>query len=306
MSTTITPIDKARLAIYKKMTPATQEVAKEFEGKVGNAATGIIVLQYSLGARVKAIVDDEGTYGSGAVKQLAEYLAVKGGESYLYSLMNFSATFEKDFVKQKSSVAMANGEHLTVTHWLQLMKISEEKAREKMLDRVYRESLSANDLEKEIRAGAGGKTKNARQGGRKPKTPSNPMVGLQGIFALSNKFVRFEEVAATAVFDALDEIEPDKVTDNLVEKAEKALEIVETTVEKATEMKDRLETNISRLKEVLEKKGEEAAEEYDEDAEGSDDEAPKKKSKKDKGEASSNGDGKKKKKKKGKRPVAAE
>lgn len=300
MSTTITPIDKARLSIFKKMTPATQEVAKEFEGKVGNAATGIIILQYSLGARVKAIVDDEGTYGSGAVKQLAEYLAVKGGESYLYSLMNFSDTFEKDYVKQKSSIAMANGEYMTVTHWLQLMKISEEKAREKMLDRVYKESMSANDLEKEIRAGAGGKTKNARQGGRKPKTPSNPMVGLQGIFALSNKFVRFEEVAEKAVFDVLDEIEPDKVTDNLVEKAEKALEIVEQTVEKANEMKDRLETNLERLKEIREKAAESAAEEYDE-------EAPKKKSKKDKAHAESNGDGKKKgKKKKSKKPVAAE
>lgn len=303
MSTTsMTPIDKARLTIFKKMTPATQEVAKEFEGKVGNAATGIIILQYSLGARVKSIVDDEGTYGSGAVKQLAEYLSVKGGESYLYSLMNFSDTFEKDYVKQKSSIALANGEHLTVTHWLQLMKISEEKAREKMLDRVYRESMSANDLEKEIRAGAGGKTKNARQGGRKPKTPSNPMVGLQGIFALSNKFVRFEEVAEKAVFDVLDEIEPDKVTDNLVEKAEKALEVVEQTVEKATEMKDRLETNIERLKEIREKAAESAAEEYDEDAEG--DENPKEKKSK-KAHAESNGK-KKGKKKKAKRPVAAE
>jgi hypothetical protein len=304
MSDVIVPMDKARAKIFKAMTPATQAIANEFSEDVKKASLGVVLIQYRLGAKVAAVVEDEGTYGSGAVKQLAEFLGNPGGETYLYALKNFATTFDKDYVKQKSSIAMANGQHLTVTHWLHLMKLEEEKAREKMLKRVYEESISASDLEKEIRAGAGGKTKNARQGGRKPKTPSNPMVGLQQIFALDNKLVRFFDVAEKSVFDALDEIAADKVTDNLVERTENALKAVTEANEKTGEMKERLETNLERLKEIREKAGEEAAQEYDEEEAGG-----KKAKKKDKAKAESDDAGErkaKKKKKKNKRPVAAE
>lgn len=305
MSEITSPVDKARAKLFKQMTPATQAIAKEFGEDAKKAATGIVMIQYRLGTRVQAAVENEGEYGSGAVKLLADYLGTPGGESYLYSLMNFAKSFEKDYVKQKCAIEMANGQHLTITHWLQLMKVEDEGAREKLLKQVFAESMSAGDLEKQIRAGAAGKTKNARQGGRKPKTPSSPLVGLQQIFALDNKLVRFFDVAEKSVFDVLDEISPDKVTENLVERTETALQAVTEANEKTGEMKERLEANLERLKEVREKAEEAAAEEYDEEAE----EKPKKK--KAKAEAGENGDGKKKKKdkkkdKKSKRPVVAE
>lgn len=299
----VIPLDKARLKMFKAMTPATQEIAKKYEGKISQAATGLIVIQYGLGAEVKAVMDDEGTYGNSAVEQLSVYLGVKGGATYLYALKNFSETFDKDYVKQKSAILLANGDAITIGHWLQLMKLSEDKAREKLLDRVYKESMSANDLAKEIQAGAAGTTKNARQGGRKPKTPSNLMVGLQGLFALSNKFVRFEEVAEKAVFDAMDEIEPDRVTEAMVEKTETTIGQMETMIEKATEAKERLEKGLDRMKEVIEKKAEDAADGYNED-----EDKPKKKNK-DKSKAKSEDDGgdeQPKKKKKKKKKVAAE
>jgi hypothetical protein len=273
----VIPVDKARLKVFKAMPPATQEIAKKYEGKMSQAATGLIILQYGLGTEVKAAMEDEGTYGSSAVEQLAVYLGVKGGATYLYALKNFSETFDKDYVKQKSAITLANGDPMTIGHWLHLMKLSEDKAREKMLDRIYKESMSSNDLAKEIQAGAAGSTKNARQGGRKPKTPSNLMVGLQGLFALSNKFVRFEEVAEKAVFDAIDEIEPDRVTDAMIEKAKLTIGQLDAMLEKAGAAKERLESGLERMEEVMVKKGEKdaetAAEEYDE----GDAEKPKKK-----------------------------
>lgn len=265
--TTMTPIEKARLAVYNKMKPATQEVAKQFEEKLGKGATAIVLVQYDMGARVADIVEDENEYGSGAVKQLAEYLSIPGGETMLYGMMNLARTFDKEYVKTNTLRPMTNSHYMSLQHWLQLMKISEEAKRDKMLERILRESMSANDLEKEIRSGAAGTTKNARQGGRKPKTPSSPILGLQTTFQLANKFIRWEEVADKSVFDRLDEIEPDKVNENLVKKTKETLAMVETTIEKATEMKGRLETNVERLEEVMSKKAEAAADEYDEDAE---------------------------------------
>lgn len=309
MSEIAVPADKARQKLLKQMTPATRAIAMEFGEDAKKVSVGIVMVKYRLGVRVAAIVADEGEYGNGAVKLLAEYLGVPEGETGLYSLMNFAKAFEKDYVKQKSQLEMANGNHLTVSHWLQLMKVEDDTAREKLLKQVFSESMSAGDLEKHIRAGAAGKTKNARQGGRKPKTPSSPLVGLQQIFALDNKLVRFFDVAETSVFDVLDEIAADKVTETLVERIENALKAVQEAKEKTGEMETRLEANLERVKDILEKATDAAAQEYDESGEG--EEKPKKKKKKVAAEESENGSHKKskkdkKKKKKSKRPVAAE
>nr|HNH86947.1 hypothetical protein [Solirubrobacterales bacterium] len=53
-----------------------------------------------------------------------------------------------------------------------LMRLKERTQQEKMLGKILKQSLSANDFEKEIRA-SGAKLKHSRQGGRKPKTPSS-------------------------------------------------------------------------------------------------------------------------------------
>ena len=266
MSTSVVnPIEKARLSVFKKMSPALQEIAKTFDEKLAKGATVIVVTMYDMGARLKEVVDDEGTYGSGAVKQLAEYHGISGGETALYAMMNFAKSFDKDYVKTNSLRPMANGHYMTLGHWLQLMKIQDDAKREKMLEKVLRESVSANDLEKEIRAGASGGTKNARQGGRKPKAPTSPIMGLQKTFELANKFVRWDDVAQKSVFDNIDEMEPDKVTDNLLAKAKTTLEMVEKVGETAASMKEHLESNIERIEQVLETKAESAAEEYDEE-----------------------------------------
>lgn len=296
MSTTMAPVDKSRMSLYKKMTPATQAVAQEFETKLRKGVVGLVRIRYDMGAKVREVVDNEKEYGSGAVKQLAEYLNIDGGETMLYALMHFASAFTHEFVQEQSAIAMANGSYLTLNHWLNLMKLEDPKKQEKMLDRVRKDSLSAGELELEIKAGAGGATKHARQGGRKPKSPTSPIAGLQKTLQLSQQLVRWEDVATKKVFDVLNEISPDKVDDNLVDKAEKTLEMVTEAVEKTTEMQTSLTSTIERLKTVLEKKAEAAAEEYDEE------EAAAKPKKKVASAPSANG----KKKKKKKVAVAAE
>lgn len=247
----LTPAEEARRKAYEAMTPELRDVAQECERQIAKTAGSVIMLQYQIGARVLAVANDEQTYGPNAVQQLADYLGVRGGASYLYSLMNFARVFEADYVRTRSLRPMANGEHVTVSHWLQLMKIEDPQSRERMLERVYREALSANDLEREIRAGVAGPTRHTRQGGRRPKVPTNPVVGLQSVCEAANRLVRFEEAAEKAVFDALDEIAPDRVTDALLARAEQALAAVREAGRKAEEMGRRLEDNVRRLRNVL-------------------------------------------------------
>lgn len=278
MSTTTTaPVaisEKARLKVFNAMTPATQEVAKEFEEHGRHAGLGIVMTQYKLGAKVKAVKEDEGTYGSDAIEQLSQYLGGNCSTTYLYAIREFAATFDKEYVKKHTSVLMPGGGQLTLNHWVALAKLKDKVQREKMVDTVIKSGMSAQDLIKAIRAGAVGKVKNARQGGRNPKTPANAMVGLQQVYALSNKLLRYGEVAEHAVFDVLDEIAADMVTDVLVERIELALKGVNATGTKVEAMRDRLEKNLERAKKILDTAGEAA------DGEAADGEAAEKPAKK--------------------------
>lgn len=308
-TTVLAPVDKARMGIFKKMTEATQAIARDFEDKLSKGVASQVKINYDIGARVAEIADgDESVYGQSAVKQLAEYLNVDGGEQGLYNRMNFARAFEREYVVEQSQIPMANGNYLTLYHWLQLMKIEDEDKREKMIDKTRKNNWSGNDLEKEIRSGAAGNTKHARQGGRKPKSPTSPIAGLQKTFEIGNKFFRWFDVAEKSTFDALDEISADKVDDKLLEKTEATLEMITKAAGAANEMKEKLAGNVERLKDVLEKKAEAAAEAYneeggEEDGEAEADNKPKKKKAKG-AKPSENGVAKKKKKKK--KPVAAE
>lgn len=305
----ISPVEKKRLAILKEMSPATREVAQDFETRLGKVAHGIILTQYDMGSRIAEIMENEGEYGSGAVKQLSEYLNIAGGETTLYALRNFSESFDKDYVKEWSLKPMANGQFLSIGHWFKIMQLKDRKAQDKMLDRVFRESLSVNELEKEVRALGSKDKKNARQGGRKPATPTSPIAGLQTAFQIAQKWANLEPVLEESVFDAIDELPPDRINDALLEKLNETKSKLEEMAEKAQSAAERVGSNIERVETVLANKSQEAEEGDGEDDEAGDEEAPKKKSKKDKGtkaEANGEAEGGKKKGKKKKAKVAAE
>ena len=264
-STAIAAVEKKRLQIYKAMPIALQEVASEFEAKLGRGARSVVLLQYDMGARMTDIIKDEATYGSFAVQQLADYLNVPGGTTTLYNLRNLAQEFDRNYVKDWSAKPMANGRFLELAHWIALMRIKERKDQEKMLVRVLKNSMSANDLEKEIRAGSV-KTKNARQGGRKPSRPSSAIAGLQKTFSMAQQLNRYEEVAEKDVFDVITEMPADEVTPALKERLEKTIKTLGETEEKAGAMKSRAEECLERVERVLSEKYEEA-EGGDEEAE---------------------------------------
>lgn len=273
-----------RQKAYNAMTKAGRELADGLVELVRKGQTGTVRVAHTMGCRlVEAFkTKNESTYGTAYADQLAVFMSLDGGTTTLYALQNFAKTFTREFVDEWSNKQMSNGKYMDTAHWLRLAQIDDKEQQQRMLERVVEEGLSSRNLEREIRGGTAGKTKNTRQGGRNPQIPSSPVGGLQKAFEITKKLNRYEVLMAKHVFDKIDSMEPDKVNASVKERIEACLVEANKAKERIGDMVDRLEGNLKRVDKVLASKKEEA-----------------KAAKKDKG--SSNGqaeDGKKKKKKK--------
>lgn len=250
-TTTVTPIEKKRAALLKGMTEKTREIATSFEERFSKANIGTILLQYDLGVRVAQTCEDEGTYGSGAVKQLAEFFGTT--DTMLYNMRTFAEEFERDLVKEQSGRTMANGSMLTLGHWMQLMKLKDKDDQVKMLEKTFKNSLSTGDLEAEIRASM--QTKNARSGGRKPATPSSAIIGLQKSFSLLNQWNRFDkEVGEKSILGAIDKMKDEDVTDALLEKLTLVKDTATDTKKRVTELVKEIDARVATVKKTLQDK----------------------------------------------------
>lgn len=249
----LAPAFKKRSKLLKDMNTDLQEVAKDWEHRLGIRNRGEIMILYDLGARLKDIIADEATYGSNAVEQLAEYWNMSGGANTLYNLRNLATTFTKDVVNQWSVKPMASGQFISINHWFRLLSLEDKGDQTRMLNRIIEESLSTHDLEKEIRSGGGGKTKNKRFGGRKPQTPTSPLSGLQKVYGIMQQYNNLEPVLEEHVFSQIDQIASDRVNDVLLERLEENLEQVQDVKSNANKMETHLNKNIARVKKILER-----------------------------------------------------
>lgn len=253
MSTTaINPAEKKRQQLFKQMTPDTQKIVTEFQGRVSKANTGTVLMQYDLGAHVAQMISEETKYGSGAVKLVAEYLG--SDEATMYNLRTFAAEFERDYVKELSGREMSNGRMLSVGHWMQVMKLKDKADQKKILEKVFKNSMTVGDLELEVRTS--GKQKNARAGGRKAKVPSSAIIGLQKSWSLLNAFNNYDDqVIEKSVLAAIDKMKEEDVTEALLEK----LTLVHDTAKSSMEKTKSLVTETaSRIKDVKVKLAEKA------------------------------------------------
>lgn len=260
MKTAVMPAEKLRLKVFKEMTKATQEVAKDLETRLEKQAAGTVMISYQMGKQLADVLENEAEYGSKAAEQLATYLAIAGGETTIYNLSNFAKAFDKEFVQDQSTKVMPNGKYLEVGHWFKLMQISDRKDQEKMLTKILKESWSVNQLESEIRSGTV-KTKNARAGGRKPSTPTSPIAGLQQTFAIAQKFANMEKVLDKSVFDAIDEMPPDAINEALLGKLEETQTTLDRMMKAGEVASKRVVKNIERVKKVLANKAKHAGDE---------------------------------------------
>lgn len=288
------PVDKARIKIYREMTPELKRLAKDGEERLGKTAAALAIVYYDLGARLKKVYADEATYGSNAAEQLAAYWAIPGGATTLYHMKNIAERFDRDFVGEQSSKEMADGSRLTFNHWIKLSQIKDEKYVEPLLKKCFDKSYTVKDLEAAIvEIGAEKTTKRAAGAGRKQSTPKSPIAGLQKVFSQAQSFSNFVPVLEKSVFSTIDTMSPDSVDDILLKR-------LQDTAKQVTKMRDgadatlkHIEKNIERVERVLLKKKEKAA-------------TAAKEEKAEKKEAKAKKKGKKKDKAKKRRPVAVD
>jgi hypothetical protein len=212
----ISPIKKKRLALLKEMTPGLQAVVKDFEDKNIKAATGPVMIYFDKGARLKKIIEQEATYGSNAVEQLAAYFGKT--TKYIYDCRNFAQEWDKEFLKAQLAQPMSDGNLLHFDHFRHLTRVKSTKDQELLLRRVRTECLSTNALDEEISAKF--ITKNVRSGGRKPVTPSTPHAGLQKAFSQGQQLERYIDVMKSGVFEKIGAMASEKVDDKLLERIE--------------------------------------------------------------------------------------
>ena len=67
---------------------------------------------------------------------------------------------------------------MTLSHWLALSSVKDHEKRQTYIDTLFKQGLTANDLEAEIK-GRPKSDKGPRQGGRQHKSPTSGVAGLQ-------------------------------------------------------------------------------------------------------------------------------
>lgn len=251
---------KARANVLKAMTPATREIAEEFAEKLSKLTTGIALTNHKIGMRVREAMapENEGTFGTDALKQLAAYFSIPQGVSWLQRIALFAGRISEEVVKKHSVREMANGSYMSMQHWLAVSELKGPKEQGKMIERIIAEGLSGGDVEllvKTIEDGEDGKKARAPGAGRKPKAPSSAIVGLQQTFELSQRFTNWTATAEKHVFVRLDEISANDVNDKLIKKAETTLAAMIKAETDAGKMREHLEENLVRLRKIMKGKG---------------------------------------------------
>lgn len=252
-NTAVVPMSKERQAAWSEMNKAAQDIATDLLQLIKKGSKGVVMLWYDIGRKATDVIVNEAEYGSNVVEKLAVYLNVPGGPSTLYGLRNMCDMFERDFVALTSERLMPSGQAMSLSHWLQLVKVSDPKKQQKYIDQIFKESWSANDLEKQIQA-SGDIRSASRQGGRKHTVPSNPMVGLHKEQQLAHSFNNYVGLALKGVHSALDAVDADKIDERVLEKLKQTRAEVEKVKKTAESALDAMDANVKRVESVLTKR----------------------------------------------------
>lgn len=257
-SNALTAVAKKRNLLLSRMTDQGRELATKLDTMIGDQARGNIMTWWLMGSRLAGAHASESEYGSGYIRQLAEYLNPPGGATTLYALINFSKAFGRDFVKDNSSKLMSDGRPLELQHWLVLTQVDKADDRVKLLERVLKDCLSARELDREIAAGAA-RVRNIRHGGRKPQTPTSAVAGLQTLYQISNKLGNLESVVESSIFKKIKEMSDSQVSENLLTRLVQAKDSLNKAKTVTEHMLDKVGVAEKRVRSLLKHEAGEAS-----------------------------------------------
>lgn len=250
-TTAIAPEKKARQELFNKMDPKLQSVARTFEAVEQQLKKNDLVSRHKLGTKIREVVENDNVYGAGAVEKLAEYLGDYTAAG-LYNLRTYADQYTEEQVIAIADRTMANGQHVTYTHLLEISKIKSEGARAKMLERTFKDSLSAGQIAAEVTAKFA--TRNSRSGGRPPAVPHSigaAATQVQQTFqSLENRFDPWK----ASLIDASKQINDDDATPELLEKLKQGREKIDEVEGKMDGFKTGFDSAIKRVETAVNKK----------------------------------------------------
>ena len=254
--TELLPEEAKRIAVYNEMTPKLQKVAEQFDKMESAAVKGTVLIGYDMGVKLKEVLDRAEEYGADSVDQLAQYLGRT--ETEFYQFINVVAMYTRDEVIALAEKKMADGRRISWMHLTAIVEIKRAPDRKAMWTRIFNESLSASQVKNEALATLDKGGRRGLGGGRKPSQPKSPLAAYQDIYSIGNTFNNKIDGWQAAAFDAVDEIEPDKVDPRFVEKIKLALDQVEAMSGNIGMVQERLQTNLARAETIVQKHLEDA------------------------------------------------
>jgi hypothetical protein len=235
-----------RQKALEEMSPKLQDLAKQIDRKVKTADRGNVLIAHAIGELLAHATEKEGIFDSKPLERIAQYIVIPGGDRTLATYRHLAVTFDRPFIEAELAKPLANGQLLTVSHFVEVSTIAQPEVRREILDWIRRECISIADLRDELVTR--GLRSSIKKGGgrRKAKRPVSPLAGLHRFSAQAQQVVDYAGVL-TQVFAEIQEMPPAEVSKELrneVENAESAaanaIEQLQTLMQQLKGAKDRV------------------------------------------------------------------
>lgn len=204
---------RKRERVLDQMTDSLKTIYTRINTKLNDDAKKSILTRFDVGESIAKVKGDERKYGERAMAQLSEALGYK--ESVLYSYAQIATTYTRERLEQFMNDMEKAGGYLSYSQVRLLITVDNVKLREQLEKRLVAELLTADQLTQIVQAKAGKRSNNSG-----PLAPRSPMAGLQQMAKMSESLLDRQAIYQKSIFDQLSAIEPDKVTEKLIEQLE--------------------------------------------------------------------------------------
>lgn len=239
------PENPERARVYREMTPATQQVATDFEDKLCRQSRDGLLIRHEMGLTLAEVTEGRARYGSRAVEQLAAYLGLSPDR--LYKLRTYARIYTRCEVEKWAGRRMSSGGRITFHHLAAIMVVQSADTRLGLVQRVFQDSLSVRAVRDKI-AKQGCTKRKAGKGGRRPRSI---LGGLEQLISRSQTLTKAFAVWEEVVFEQLEHAEPAEIgaaTRNRVVVAQNVLDELAGRIGAAMAS---LASNLQRVDQIL-------------------------------------------------------
>lgn len=260
--------DKSLLAVMRRNAKTRQwalahmneELRKEFEKiaeETQKQSHSNVMFYHKLGQRAQKIHDDKQKYGEAAIEKLAIALDIDRG--LIYKAMTFAGQFSRDELKALMDRRTSGGNYITWSHFSQLVVLEDKRIRDQLVEVIFEEDLSVRDLQEELK-----KRIYSGAAGQRQASPRTIMGGLSQLLTMGSRLVyKFTNEFEEHVFDPLENIEADKITDEILNRVAMSEETLKVLAKQSAEKAKEMEKLRAKLLRQVASRSKDRAEKHD-------------------------------------------